>query len=78
MSVVKQPKCPTCHEVLDRHMSANRIDAIPRKDDYSICSYCLEVLQFNRDMTLRVAKNIPPEIIEQRNKLEKWRKIGWN
>lgn len=67
------PLCPNCHNKLDACTDMSLEGAFPSPDDYSICAYCFEVLQFNDDcMSLRVADSIPDDVAEQRDKFKQF------
>ena len=58
--------CPTCKKLLDGFTAVDH-DKKPKAGDVTICSYCNEVLQFNDDMSMKLAS---PEVIEECGLLE--------
>lgn len=60
-----EPRCPTCHKTLDGATGLHT-DNKPSPGDVSFCLCCHEVLQFNDDLTLRVADpDVASEAMEQ-------------
>ncbi len=56
-----RPNCPTCKKLLDGFTSVDH-DNKPEEGDVTVCAYCNEVLQFNGDMSLKLAS---AEVIEE-------------
>lgn len=57
MSTTRMPPaaCPSCSAKLDAATGTTTDDS-PQAGDYTVCYRCAAVLQFNQDMTLRVAQ----------------------
>ncbi len=55
-----RPHCPTCKKLLDGFTAVDH-DKKPKAGDVTICVYCNEVLQFNDDMSMKLAS---AEVIE--------------
>ena len=58
--------CPTCKKLLDGYTAVDH-DHKPQAGDVTICTYCNEVLQFNDDMSMKLAS---AEVIEECGLLE--------
>ena len=60
------PYCPSCRKLLDGFTAVDH-DKKPKAGDVTICAYCNVVLQFNDDMSMKLAS---PEVIEECGLLE--------
>jgi len=61
--------CPSCNHKLD---SVAGQDVRPEPEDYTICIYCLAVLQFNKDLSVQLIeeKDIPKLVQSERKRFK--------
>lgn len=70
MNVHTAPRCAcVCGHELDRASGVHNA-VPPRPDDLSLCAYCGEVLQFNADLTLRIADPIALAELDENERAE--------
>ena len=65
-----ETKCPKCGKRLDAAVGPSDR---PNKDDYTICVGCLSILQFNEDLTMRIAKDSPYEVEQARDNFRRFK-----
>ena len=60
----KACKCPVCKETLDGVQSLTNPEYTPQEGSFSICAYCWTISIFQKDGSLKVAKDeeIPNEV----------------
>lgn len=59
--LLTRPHCPVCQSLLDGYAAADSSDAAPGPGDFSICSYCFSVLEFDGDGLLVVGREAAQE-----------------
>lgn len=59
--------CPKCLNKLTAQTGLHNFESIPQKHDFIICGYCLAILQFNEDLTLRIVTRSQLKAIQDRD-----------
>ena len=65
MKLFKVPvvNCPSCSQkIYMASVTGMNTEIAPEEDNYTICCYCFAPLQFNSDLTVRKADQVPDQV----------------